>query len=136
MREEEKEENIDVEVLREVMICTQEKKDLDVFSTGKSAADELAVTRDEVNLSSMVSTAHEQTSNIVMLVLENLFEAMYKQMNQCNNSEITSGENVMFLFHLFMFWMLISKWMLTGNFVYKDSCIKFNNGSTDSNSLV
>ena len=101
MREEEKEEYIDVETFREVMICTQEKKDLDVISTGKNTADELAVTRDEIHLSSMVSTAQEQTSNIVMLVIENLFETMYKQTNQCNNSEVTTGENCMFLFHLF-----------------------------------
>lgn len=103
MREEEKEEGIDVEALEEVMICTQEKKDLVVFSSGQNTADELALTTDEVLLSSMVSTAREQTSNIVMLVIENLFEAMYKRMNQCNNSNITSGENCLFLFHLFKF---------------------------------
>jgi len=103
MREEEKEEGIDVEALEEVMICTQEKKDLVVFSSGQNTADELAVTTDEVLLSSMVSTAREQTSNIVMLVIENLFEAMYKRMNQGNNSNITSGENCLFLFHLFKF---------------------------------
>ena len=99
--EEEKEEDI-YEALEEVMICTQENKDLVVFSTGQNTADELAVRTDEVLSSSMFSTAQEETSKIVMLVIENLFEVMYKQIYtyQCNNSETTSGENCLFLFQV------------------------------------
>ena len=92
MREEEKEEDIS-EALEEVMICTQENEDFIGFSAGQNTTDELAVTTKDVLSSSMVSTAQEETSNIVMLVIENLFEVMYKQIYQCNNSEITSGEN-------------------------------------------
>ena len=103
MIEKEKEQDIDVEALEEVTICTQENKHLVVFSTGQNTADELAVTTDEVLSSSMVSTVLEETSNIVMLVIENLFEAMYERINQCNNSEITSGENFLFFLHLFKF---------------------------------
>ena len=100
MREEEKEEDIH-QALEEVKICSQENKDLVVFSSGQDTAYELAVTTDEVLSSSMASTAQEETSNIVMLVIENLFEVVYKQIHQCNNSEITSGENCLFLFRLF-----------------------------------
>lgn len=85
------------------MICTQENKDPVVFSTGQNTADELAVTTDEVLSSSVVLTAQDETSNIVMLVIENLFEVMYKQIYQCNNSEVASGENCLFLFHLLKF---------------------------------
>ena len=99
--EKEKEEDI-YEALEEVMICTQENKDLVVFSAGQNTADELAVRTDEVLSSSMFSTAQEETSKIVMLVIENLFEVMYKQIYtyQCNNSETTSGENCLFLFQV------------------------------------
>ena len=108
MGEEEKEED-KYEALKEVMICTQENKDVVVFSSGQNTANELEVITDEVLSSSMVSTAQEETSNIVMLVIENLFEVMYKQIYQCNNSEITSGENCLFPFYLFKFWMFVSE---------------------------
>ena len=107
MGEEEKEDD-KYEALKEVMIYTQENKDV-VFSSGQNTANELEVTTDEVRSSSMVSTAQEETSNIVMLVIENLFEVMYKQIYQCNNSEITSGENWLFPFHLSKFWMFVSE---------------------------
>lgn len=101
MREEEKEEDIDVVELEEVTICTQENRDLVVFSTSQKAADALAVTTDEVLSSSNLATVQEETSNIVMLVIDNVLDAMYKQINQHNSNEITSSENSLFCFHLF-----------------------------------
>ena len=96
MGEEGKEQHMDVQGLEEVMICTQGKNSAVVFSTSQNSADELAVTTDEVISSSILATAREEISNIVMLVIDNVFEAMYQPITQCNNSEITAGENSLF----------------------------------------
>lgn len=102
-REEEKEKDIDVEGLEEVMICTEDNKDLVVSCTSQNTADGLAVTTDKVLPSSILATAQEETSYIVMLVIENIFEVIFKQINQCNDSEIRSGENCLFLVCFFKF---------------------------------
>jgi len=102
-REEEKEKDMDVEGLEEVMICTEDNKDLVIYCTSQNTADGLAVTTEKVLPSSTLATAQEETSNIVMLIIENLFEVIFKQINQCNGSEIRSGENCLFLVCFFKF---------------------------------
>lgn len=91
MREEGKEEEVDAVGLEGVMTCSQENKDLVVFSASQTAADERAVTTDGILSSSPVVTVQEETSTIVMHVIDEVLDAVYKCINQCKSEETMSG---------------------------------------------
>ncbi|XP_078381181.1 uncharacterized protein LOC144663943 isoform X2 [Oculina patagonica] len=93
MSEEEREEVDVVGLIEGVMTCSQENKDVVVFSASKTAADERTVTTDGICSSSPVVTVQEETSAIVMHVIDNIIDAMYNYLNQCNCEEIISEFN-------------------------------------------